>query len=70
MDIDLSKSGETVLVIEKVMHIAAEEEFSRGFDVKYGENGFMYNIHAPKNLLTGEGERSGIASMNILKSFE
>jgi len=70
MDIDLSKAGETSLIIGKVMHMSADEEYAKGFDAKYGEKGFMYNIHAPKDLLTGEGETSGIASLNILKSFE
>jgi len=70
MDMDLSKAGETSLMIGRVMHIASDEEYAKGIDAKYGEKGFMYNIHAPKNLLNGEGETSGIASLNILKKFE
>lgn len=70
MDIDLSKSGITSLVIGNVMLISAEEEFAKGFDEKYGEKGFMFFVHAPKDLRTGEGEKAGVASLNILRIFE
>ncbi|NSW91909.1 MAG: flavin reductase [Firmicutes bacterium] len=70
MSVDLSKSGKTSLVIGKVILIAADEGYSKGLDGKYGETGFMFNIHAPKNFLTGQGETSGIAAPNLLRLFE
>ena len=38
------------------MHIAAQEAYAEGIDAKYGDDGFMFNLHAPKNLITGEGK--------------
>jgi flavin reductase (DIM6/NTAB) family NADH-FMN oxidoreductase RutF len=69
MSADLSKAGTTALVVGKVIHIAADEEYSKGMDNKYGRDGFMLNIHSPKDLLTGEGETSGIAVLDVIKTF-
>ncbi|MFA9380567.1 MAG: flavin reductase family protein [Acetanaerobacterium sp.] len=70
---DLSGSGKTALVIGKVGHIAMKKEFATGLEAgnpgaKYGDNGFMFNIHAPKNLLTGDGETSGLAVLKVIKT--
>jgi flavin reductase (DIM6/NTAB) family NADH-FMN oxidoreductase RutF len=63
--LDLSGAGIVALVTGKVEHIAMREEFAKGIDEKYGENGFMFNIHAPKDLLTGKGDASNIGVLKI-----
>ena len=68
--LDLSGAGIIALITGKVEHIAVREEFSKGIDEKYGENGFMFNIHAPKDLLTGHGDTSGIGIMKIVRREE
>lgn len=65
--LDLSGAGIISLVLGRVEHIAMGEEFARGIDEKYGENGFMFNIHSPKYLLTGQGDVSAVAVMNIVR---
>ena len=66
--LDLSGAGIIALIAGKVEHIAMQEEFAGGIDEKYGENGFMFNIHAPKDLLTGQGNKSGIGVMKIVRN--
>lgn len=67
--LDLSGAGIIALVTGKVEHIAVREEFAKGIDEKYGENGFMFNIHAPKDLLTGQGDASGLGVMKIAREI-
>ena len=65
--LDLSQAGIISLVAGKVTHIAMQPEYALGIDKKYGEEGFMFNIHSPKNLVTGEGSASGIAVLDIVR---
>jgi len=30
----------------------------------------MFNIHAPKNLTTGEGDTTAVASLNVLRTVD
>jgi hypothetical protein len=60
--------GIAVLVIGEVINIAIDEEYSKGIDKKYSETGFMFNIHAPKNLSTGEDNISAVATCNIVRT--
>lgn len=62
---DISGAGKTALIIGKVKHIAAADEYARGKDKKYGADGFMFNIHGPINLSTGQDNTSYIATLNI-----
>lgn len=66
-EMDLSGSGRAALVVGRVTLIAAEEAYAGGIDGKYGENGFMLNIHAPKNLKTGEGKASAVAVLRVAR---
>ena len=58
------------IFIGKVIHIAADENYANGLDGKYEDNGFMLNIHAPKNLKTGEGKPSAVAVCKIVRVNE
>lgn len=68
--LDLSGAGKTALVIGRVLHAAAEEKFAHGLDDKYGSDGFMFNIHAPIDLITGEGNRGGIGTIKLERIIE
>jgi len=65
---DISGAGISALVVGEVLNIAADGDFALGLDQKYGEKGFMFNIHSPKNLITGEGERTGVATLEVRRT--
>lgn len=69
-DIVLEENADTSVIIGKVLHVAALEDYAKGIDKKYGDDGFMMNIHAPKNLLTGEGKPSALAVCKIVRVNE
>lgn len=69
-EIDLSGSGRASLVIGRVNHIAMQKEYAKGIDGKYEDSGFMLNIHAPKNLITGEGKPSAVAVCKVVRVNE
>lgn len=62
---DLSGAGITAMVIGQVQHISVDEEYARGYEKRYGEDGFMALIPAPQDLVTGEPNRSAIANIDI-----
>mgnify|MGYP000877432893 FL=1 len=63
-------SGSAQLIIGKVGHIAMQEAYAGSLDAKYGESGFMFNIHAPKDLRTDEGKPSAVAVCKIVRINE
>jgi flavin reductase (DIM6/NTAB) family NADH-FMN oxidoreductase RutF len=67
---DLSGKGITSLVVGRVVSIAADEDYAKGLDEKYGPSGFMFNIHAPKNLMTGEGDTTAVAALSVLRTVD
>jgi len=66
---DLSDAGISALIIGKVMHLSADKDFALGLDNKYSKDGFMFNIHAPKNLITGEDDVSGVATLKVEREY-
>jgi len=64
---DIPLTDVSSVFISKVIHIAADEEYANGLDGKYEDNGFMLNIHAPKNLKTGDGKPSAVAVCKIVR---
>jgi len=50
-----------------VQHISVDEKCAQGYEQRYGKEGFMMLIPAPQNLITGEPNRSAIATVNIEK---
>ncbi len=71
--VDLTEQGKTSVLIGRVRHVALEEAYATEIlpgdaGEKYGERGFMFNLHAPKNLRTGEGERSGVATLQMIRT--
>lgn len=53
------------LFIGKVRHLAMDAAFANGLDRKYSPEGFMYNVHSPLNLHTGECGESEAATLNV-----
>lgn len=69
-EVPLTDTGKAVLRIGRVNHIAMQEEYAGAIDGKYEDQGFMFNIHAPKNLVTGEGQASAIAVCKVIRVNE
>ncbi|MCL2085270.1 MAG: flavin reductase [Oscillospiraceae bacterium] len=67
---DIPMTDVSSVFISKVIHIAADKAYANGLDGKYEDNGFMLNIHAPKNLKTGEGKPSAVAVCKIVRVNE
>jgi flavin reductase (DIM6/NTAB) family NADH-FMN oxidoreductase RutF len=66
---DISGAGRTALIIGKVQQIAAETDYAKGIDKKYSPDGFMFNIHSPKNLTTGGDDVSAVATLHLEKTY-
>ena len=64
---DLSGAGITAMVIGQVQHISVEESYAQGYRQRYGKDGFMMLIPAPQDLVTGEPNKSAIATVHIEK---
>ena len=66
---DLSQKSIASLIIGKVTALAIEENFPSQMNTYYGENGFIFNIHQPRNPITGRGDLSGLGILNIIKKY-
>lgn len=66
---DVSGAGRTAMIIGKVQHVAAEKDYAQGLDRRYGEDGFMLNIHSPQNLQTGAENTGALATLKIEKQY-
>ena len=62
---DLSGAGIAAMVVGEVQHVSVEEEYVKGYEKRYGKDGFMMLIPAMQNLLTGESGQSAIATVDI-----
>ena len=63
---DLSGKGIIALVVGRVTHAAAEDGF-HATDRICSPEGFMFNVHSPKNPATGEGTLTAVASLKAEK---
>ncbi|HPJ76425.1 MAG TPA: flavin reductase family protein [Clostridia bacterium] len=68
-DIKLTDEGNASILVGKVMHIAADEDYAKGIDDKYSDKGFMFNIHAPKDYTSGEGDKSAVAVCKTVRVY-
>lgn len=64
---DLSGAGITAMVTGQVQHISVDKEYAKGYKKRYGKDGFMLLIPEPHDLVTGEANRSAIATIDIKK---
>lgn len=65
---DLSEKGITSLIIGQV-NLASVEEGYHEIEKICGKEGFMFNVHSPKNISTGEGNTTALAVLNTIKLF-
>jgi hypothetical protein len=66
---DLSERGITAMIVGRVLNMAVDENFAHEIDGKYSDAGFMFNIHSSKDLITGEGNRTGVAVLRAARIF-
>lgn len=66
---DLSRAGISAMIIGRVANIAIEEDFANGIDKKYSEDGFMFNVHSPRNHFTNQEDPVGVASVKIERTL-
>ena len=62
---DLSGAGITAMVTGQVVHATVDEAYAKGYENRYGEDGYMLLVPAPQNLITGEPAQSGISTVEI-----
>lgn len=67
--LDLAGNGKTMLVAGRVQLLACREEYAHGIDQKYGNDGFMFNVHTPLDLTTGKGNTIGVATLQIDRTY-
>lgn len=68
--IDISGAGTNALIIGRVVNMACDKDYAQGLDKKYSQDGFMFNIHSPKNLITGEGNATAVAVLKPERIIE
>ena len=56
----MSGAGITAMVTGQVQHISVDEAYARGYEKRYGKDGFMLLVPAPQDLITGEPNQSGL----------
>ncbi len=66
-NVDLSKRNINSLIIGRVTNIAMEETYMEGIDRKYGDKGFMFNIHSPVDFATGKCDRIASAHLSVFE---
>lgn len=69
---DLSGGGVTAMIVGEVQNIAVDSAFASGDSRynRYGENGFMYLIHAPQDLVSGDCGENAAAILDIKRPLD
>lgn len=62
---DISGAGVSEMIIGKVINAVIDEEYAKGIDKKYSEEGFMINVHSPRVLSTGKEDQMGVAVLKV-----
>ena len=65
---DLSGKGITAMIIGRV-RLSAVDEKHHDVASLCDKNGFMFNIHSPKDAMTGEGDQSAMATLQVTRLF-
>lgn len=63
---DLSGAGVSSMIIGRVRHAAVDDGYSL-VDTICSGNGFMFNVHCPKDPKTGDGRQSAVAKLQIVR---
>lgn len=64
---DLSGAGITSMIVGRVQHASVDEAYARGYEKRYGEDGFMMLIPGPQDLVSGDPGQSAIGTIDIKK---
>lgn len=67
---DLIENGCRAVLCLKVVNIWMEEKLFDEKEGRYGENGYLYNIHSPRNPLTGEISDTYVGSINKMATYD
>ena len=68
---DLMESGYSVVLCLKVVNVWMDENlFDENKKGRYGENGYLYNIHSPQNPVTGETFDTCIGTIKKESNYE
>ena len=68
-NVDLSRKGISSMIIGRVLHASIEEKYIEGMDLRYGQQGFMFNIHEPADFATGHLEDTHAAVLDVIGSY-
>ena len=63
-------SRHTVLCVRVVNVVMDEEHYDAGRKGRYGDSGYLYNIHSPVNPETGEEEQTFVAAISKLAVYD
>lgn len=66
---DITEKGNQALMCLKVVNICMEEAVY-GEAGRYGENGYLYNIHSPRNPETGERSETYVGTIKKYATYE
>lgn len=66
---ELTPGSDQAVVCVKVVNVVMDERyFDDHQQGRYGETGYLYNVHSPTNPVTGEESEICIAALKLLKS--
>lgn len=68
-NVDLSRKGICSMIIGRVLHASIDEKYIEGVDLRYGKQGFMFNIHEPADFATGQLQDTHVAALEVLGSY-
>lgn len=64
--VDLSGKGISSLIVGEVQHAAVLDNYHE-LDKICSKDGFMFNVHSPKDVRTGEGHKSAVTILNPVR---
>lgn len=68
---DLTEGGYSAVLCLKIVNVWMDDRlFDECKQGRYGENGYLYNIHSPQNPLTGETYETYVGSLSKLATYE
>ena len=68
---DLVEGGFNAVMCFRVVNVWMDDRlFDERSQGRYGENGYLYNIHSPQNPLTGEAYETYVGVLSKLAAYE
>lgn len=63
------ESESSLMAMGRVLHAAAAEGYMNGIDKRYGPEGFVFNIHAPRDAETGDRAPYGYGTLRVDETY-